>query len=85
MKFQIFYESNWGFARSTNFRIPISLQPDGIQICYFILRLFDETEFIVWNIKGVRILYNKVKFKHIFGRELRTIATQPWFDRICYK
>ena len=34
---------------------PIFLQPDHQNVWYFKLRLFDLTEFIVWNIKGLRI------------------------------
>ena len=33
----------------SNFFIHISLQPDGVNLCCFRLRLFDATEFIVWN------------------------------------
>ena len=32
-------------------QITISLQPDGVNRWYFKIRLFDLTEFIVWNIK----------------------------------
>ena len=36
------------FATISNFSIPTSLQPDGLNIWYIKLRLFDQTEFIVW-------------------------------------
>ena len=35
------------------FEIPISLQPDNVNLRYFKLRLFDITACIVWNIKGL--------------------------------
>ena len=37
-----------------NFLIPIYLQPDGVNLWCFKLRLFDLTEFIVWNFKGLK-------------------------------
>ena len=36
----------WGFVTNSNFRIPISLQPAGVDVWYFKLSLFDLTEFI---------------------------------------
>ena len=30
-----FIERNWDLAPSLNFVIPISLQPDGVNLCYF--------------------------------------------------
>ena len=49
------------FINLTNltFLIPISLQLDEVNLWYFKLRLFDSTEFIVWNIKG--LLHQVVK------------------------
>ena len=34
--------------------MPISLQPGGVGLWYFKLTLFDLTEFIGWNILGLR-------------------------------
>jgi len=45
--FLIATERNWVFATNLNVLIPISLQPDGLNLK---LKLFDLTEFIVWNI-----------------------------------
>jgi len=44
---------NWVFATNLHFLTPISLQPDGVDLWYFKLRLYDLPEFIVWNIKGL--------------------------------
>ena len=38
------------FATTSNFWIPIYLQPDGVEFWYFKLRLIDIKQFIVWNI-----------------------------------
>ena len=38
------------FCPKLNVLIPIYLQPDGVHLWYFKLRLFDPTELIVWNI-----------------------------------
>ena len=46
-------ERNWVFATNLNFLTPISLQPDGVLLWYFKLRLFDLPELIGWNIKGL--------------------------------
>ena len=43
-------QRNWVFATTSNFLISISVQPVGINIWNFKLRLFDLTESIVWNI-----------------------------------
>jgi len=32
----------------------LSLQPNGVNLWYFKLRLFDRTNFVVWNIQGLR-------------------------------
>ena len=37
-------------AQTLNLHIPIFLQPDGLNLWYFKLKIFDPTEFIVWNI-----------------------------------
>ena len=44
---------NWVYATNSHFSTPISLQPDDVNLWYFKLRLFDLTELIVWNIKGL--------------------------------
>ena len=46
-------ERNWVFATNSTFLIPISLQPDNLNLWYFKLTLFNPTAFIVWNIKGL--------------------------------
>ena len=54
------------------FLIPISLQPDSVNNWYSYLRLFDLTEFIVWNIYGIGIsiknqsLWQKLNLKIFF-------------------
>ena len=45
-----FKERNWGFATNSIFIIPLSLQPGGVNLLYFKLRLFDPTDLIIWNI-----------------------------------
>ena len=45
---------NWVFATNSKFIIPISLEPNVVNLWYFKLTLFDLTEFIVWNVKGLR-------------------------------
>ena len=47
----IYAERNWVFAANSNFLI--HLQPEDENLWYFKLRLFDLTEFIVWNSKGL--------------------------------
>ena len=44
--------------------ISISWRPDGANLWYFKLRLFDLTEFIVWNIKGLRHWVAKMALKN---------------------
>ena len=41
---------NWLFATTSNFLVSTSLQPVGINLWYFKLKLFDFSEFIIWNI-----------------------------------
>ena len=57
LKIRVFYkiglQRNWVYATSSNFLIPLSLQLDGVSLLYIKLRLFNLTEFIVWNIKGL--------------------------------
>ncbi len=47
---QVSKQRNWVFATKSNILKPISLQPDGVNLWHFKLRLFDITEVIVWNI-----------------------------------
>ena len=47
-------ENNWVFATNSEFIIPISLEPNVINLWYFKLILFYLTEFIVWNIYDLR-------------------------------
>ena len=42
-------QRNWVFSTSSEFIIPISLEPNVVNLWYFKLILFDLTEFIVWN------------------------------------
>ena len=44
---------NWVFATNSHFLTPISLQPYGINLWNFKLRLFDLTELIVLIIEGL--------------------------------
>ena len=53
-------QRNWVFATNSNFLIPISLQPGGVGLWHFKLRLFDLTEFKVWNILSLRHWVAKV-------------------------
>ena len=50
------------FCHKLNFLISISLQRDGENRWFFKLRLFDLTEFIVWNIKGLRYGGKQLEF-----------------------
>ena len=43
-------QKNWVFVTTSNFLIPKSLQPDGVNLSYFKLIWFDLTEFIDWII-----------------------------------
>ena len=38
-----YFQRNWVFATHSNFLIHISLQPDGINLGYFKLRISDQT------------------------------------------
>ena len=55
-----FQQRNWVFVTNSNFKIPISFQPDSVNLWYFKLRLFCLTEFIVWNIKGLLHHFAKI-------------------------
>ena len=48
-----FLQRNWVFATNLIFLIPFSCQPNSLHIRYFKLRLFNLTEFIIWDIKGL--------------------------------
>jgi len=41
---------NWVLVLNSNFLISIFLQPNGVNLWYFKLRLFELGEFLVWNI-----------------------------------
>ena len=45
---------NWAFVTNSDFLIPIFFPPDGVNLWYFNLRFFHLTEFVVWNILGLR-------------------------------
>ena len=49
---QVFIEiqRNSVFDTNSNFLIPISIQPNGVNLWYFKLRLFDLTDFIVLDV-----------------------------------
>ena len=84
---EIKLQRNWVFATNLNFLTPISLQPDGVNLWYFKLRLFDLTELIVWNIKGLekRVANWKIRVcgkTQIFCEKLvATIATMTFLAK----
>ena len=47
-------QRSWFFATNSDFLIPISLKPNVVNLWYFKLILFDLTELIAWNVKGLR-------------------------------
>ena len=47
------------FETNSNFPIPKFVQQDGVHFWYFKLKLFDLTEFIVRNVKGLQHLVAK--------------------------
>ena len=47
-------ERNWVFATNSKFLIPISFHLGCLNLWYFIFKLFDLAELIVWNIFGLR-------------------------------
>ena len=49
-----FLKRNWVFVTNSDFLIPIFFPHDGVNLWYFKLRFFHLTEFIVWNISGLR-------------------------------
>ena len=55
------WQRNSVFATNSNFLIPISLQPDVVNLWYFKLCMFDLTEFIFWHIQGLPHLVEKIK------------------------
>ena len=46
-------ERNWLFSTNSDFQIPISLEPNVVNLWYFKLIFFDLTKVIVWNFKGL--------------------------------
>ena len=48
------------FVTNSNYLIPISLQPDVVEIWHFKSRLFELTECIVRTIEGLRYLSVKI-------------------------
>ena len=59
-----FIQRNWVFATNSNFLIPISFQPYGINLDHL-----DLTEVIVWYIKGLRHQVAKNR-----GKQLEFVA-----------
>ncbi len=53
-------QRNWVFATNSNRLIPISFLSDDVNLWYFNLWLFDPTELIVWNIKGLQHMDAKI-------------------------
>ena len=60
LSWKYFEQRNWVFATNSNMLIPMSLQPDGVCLWYFKLRILDLTVFIVWNIKDLRRYVAKI-------------------------
>ena len=63
---------------NSDFLIPVSQQPDGVNLQYFKLSLCDLKEFIVWNIKDlphwIAKIFRKSEFlcnKSVNRKELR--------------
>ena len=52
--FKFAFQMNWVLVTNSNFVIHISLQPDGVNLWYFKLRLLDQKELTVWNIKSLQ-------------------------------
>ena len=51
-------------------KVYIALQPDDLSLWYFKLISFDLTEFIIWNISGLRHVVAKIKeLKHLSLRQ----------------
>ena len=62
-------EKNLFFVTNLKFSIPISLQPHGVNNWFFKLRLFDLTEFIVWNIYDMGLHRYRDKKIRVCGKE----------------
>ena len=79
------FQRNWAFATNSNFLILISWQPDGGNAWYFKLRLFDLTEFIVWNIKRLRNWVAKMKVleNQSMWQRLNSFVTNACNQFIC--
>ena len=54
-----FYKIN--MKRIKTFLIPISFKPDGANLCYFKIKLFDLTEFSVFNIQVTQHCNQKIR------------------------
>ena len=89
---QDMYSKDWVFCHKLkNVLIPISLQRDG-NLWYFILRLIDLAELIVWNIQGLRRLVAKkvfgkdsIPFKYFsFEPVLTLVETYPLSTQLSY-
>ena len=57
---QICIQRNCVFVTNSDFLIPIFFPPNGAKLWYFKLRFFYLTEFIVWNIQGLRHWITKI-------------------------
>ena len=53
------------FYTNLSFQIPISLQPDGVNLRYFKPRLFDPTDFMDWKSKDFDIGLQKLMGKKL--------------------
>ena len=54
------WERNLAFITNLDFLIPMSLQPDDVNLRHFKLSLFDISEYMVCNIKGLRRRVEKI-------------------------
>ena len=55
-------KSNWILCSYLQFSV--SMQPDGVNLWYFKLILFNLTELLVWNVSGVWHWVAKIKFEN---------------------
>ena len=64
-----------------NFLTPLSFQPDGVNLWYFKLKLFDLTKLSVWNTKGLHHQVEKIK-----GLEISSLWLKFTLEKIqCLK
>ena len=71
--FKRFGIMNWLFASKSSLIIPISLQPENVNLWHFKRWLHDmQTEFIVWNVKGL----------HFQGGFSETLLQKSWISFI---